>query len=99
MPKRTPQTARFGKGKADGASAAAPNRLAMLIATTISKDDEVMDEILDILPAKRQKDDGTDLSVCSDISLNSAIIDSVPETHDDVSIQSDSEVPTLKIYF
>lgn len=90
MPKRTPQTALSGKGKAEGAPAGAPNHLAMLTATAISKDDEVMDEIMEILPVKRQKDNSTDLSVSSDINLIGEIVDTVSETHN-VLTQSDSD--------
>lgn len=51
-----------------------------------SRDDEVIEEILEILPAKCQKDDGKDLSVSSDISFNGEIADTISETNDDVSL-------------
>lgn len=50
-----------------------------------------MEEILEILPAKCQKDDGKDLSVSSDISFNGEIADTISETNDNLSLQSDTD--------
>jgi hypothetical protein len=50
--------------------------LAQLIATAISKDEEVLKEIVDLLPTT-EKDDGTDIS---DIDLNQEV-QSMPFNH------------------
>lgn len=82
MPKRDPKTATGEKRKASSG-----DRLACLLAEAIAGNDDLLAEISDLLPRKKQKPDGTELSETlsaisdtSDLALNEQL---------DIDISSD----------